>query len=260
MSEFDGTSGIDDDLFVDIDVRKPAVVRARMLVLDAVGKRLGLEAAYQAGVLTRDEAWDERFDLRAGLQDDKADGEMTTAERDVIESDPGELEADLAEEHSTSLESLSALAGLLLGVGGPPTPPLLVESKETIDAIEEAVEKVRASDGTLVLPNDDELEAIREYYELWHWRVLLEGDLRSANPAERARIEQEIEEVSKEIQTVGLNDLTTGMPLEQALFLIAGWRDEELASFERAVAARLRAINWLCGIGERWDSTEEIID
>ncbi|MGC4106083.1 MAG: hypothetical protein QM753_06970 [Thermomicrobiales bacterium] len=100
--------------------------------------------------------------------------------------------------------------------------------------------------------SDEDLAAERERWELWYWRSSFEDDFDAEDRAA-------IAETAGEAQEAGLIDMRA------ADFLVDDRTFGELDPLEReAVAAtsfaRLRALNWVCGLGETWDTTPLLPD
>jgi hypothetical protein len=243
-----------DDLFVDINVRSDREIRARVRILDAICHRIGIERAILEDSVEAAAAQEERFDSLAAVSEQTVSPELSLAEREFLETETGRIDSELLDEFSTCQESLLALATALSSSAFLPPAPLLADSDQTIEQIQQFIYSV-STGAKLTIPSDVELEELREYLELWQWRAFIEADKRD-DTANHLKINNEFEEVLDEVREAGLQDLAIDQALADSLAMATGWSGEELAEFELAVTGRLHAINWLCGLGERWDSPE----
>jgi hypothetical protein len=234
---------------IDVELRPPAEVRARVLVLAAVVRRLALEDA------APDDAGDvlgDAFDEREWLRDQGIENELTRQEADLLSGPPGSLEREAIVEASWQGEALVALGWAIGMLDMPPVDttsdprPVLTLVPRPWDAIGNWM-----SDPTLVSESDAVWE--RERSEIWHWRATSELLRREGTPTDSQDVEAAIRDVAAEALAAGILPV-----LHDGDFLARGRRVKDLAGrdLDELIAVtgqRLRALNWLCGFGDSWD-------
>lgn len=119
--------------------------------------------------------------------------------------------------------------------------------------IPELTEDVSAFSTTLDLRDEQLIADERERAELWSWRAAIENELPYVSAAERAELEDAIAEVADDIEHAGL------FPIAGDDFAVLGRAfasvdDETQALITEISTHRLRALNWLCGFGDAWDT------
>jgi hypothetical protein len=103
--------------------------------------------------------------------------------------------------------------------------------------------------------SDEALASERERWELVYWRCSLFSD-----PNSREDDNSALQETAKEVRALGLLDVAgNDFALEDGRPF--GALDEQLLEELRHQAElRLRALNWVCGLGETLDSSPLILD
>lgn len=237
---------------IDITLRSAEEVGARLVVLAALCRRLFLEDPAAKDVLGEDpEA--ERWDLAAWLNEHGLDAHLTPQERDLLNRPAGSLsEEDLASETWLS-EALVALAWSAALVDALPPPVEPSEPGPVLARTPAPWDDVRPFLKSITLRNEEEIARERERAEIWAWRAGIEAERRAAQGRAALELQETIAAVVREavasefLPSSGLADFPVdGMPFSA----IPDERWEQIAVI---TTARLHALNWLCGFGERWD-------
>jgi hypothetical protein len=234
---------------IDVELRPPAEVRARALILAAVVRRLALEDA------APDDAGDvlgDAFDEREWLRDQGIENELSRREADLLSSPPGSLERGAIVEASWQGEALVAL-GWAIGMLDMPPVDTTSDPRPVLTLVPRPWDPIGnwMSDPTLVSESDAVRE--RERAEIWHWRATSELLRREGTPTDRQDVEAAIRDVAAEALAAGILPV-----LHDGDFLARGRRVKDLAGrdLDELIAVtgqRLRALNWLCGFGDSWD-------
>ncbi len=103
--------------------------------------------------------------------------------------------------------------------------------------------------------SDEELAREREKWDIAVWRLSLFQDSDGAE-GDRAALTEAIDEVAAMglLRTDGRDFLTD----EGVSF--ATLSEDELAEMAHVAEVRLRALNWVCGFGEDWESAPLYLD
>lgn len=235
---------------IDVELRTLEEVRARILILSAMLRRLALEniSSNEEGDSVAD-----AFDEREWLRDQGLARQLTAREAAFLESPVGSIAPEVTREVSWQGEALVALAW---AIRASDTPPIDATSdpRTIMDLVPRPWDATKAwmSDPTFV----SEVEALRqrELAEIWHWRATTELLRREAFPADRRDYEAAIAEVAAEARTAGF------LPaLQDSDFPVRGRGIKEISDTEvdelvAVTGQRLRALNWLCGFGSSWDN------
>jgi Domain of unknown function (DUF4272) len=234
---------------IDVELRAPNEVRARILILATVLRRLALE---NAAVNDSDELSAEAFDQREWLREQGLARELTAGEATLLESPLGAVAPEAIIDVSWQGEALMALAWGI-GVGSMPPIDTVADPRPVIDIVP------RPWDGTQEWLDDptivSEAEAAyeREVAEIWHWRMTTEVLRRAGSAADSEDYDEAIRDVAAEAVQSGLV-----AALRQGDFLVRGEGIKNLSANEldelvAVTGQRLRALNWLCGFGAAWD-------
>jgi hypothetical protein len=234
---------------IDVELRTPAEVRARILILASILRRLALEDAPTdaAGDLLAD-----AFDERVWLQDQALAGNLTPRESALLDSAVGSFAPEEIAEVSWQGEAMITLAWAVGAVDKPPV-DRTSNPRPVMELVPRPWDTVQRwmSDPGIV----DETDAVREreLADVWHWRAMTELLLREASVADRREYETAVREVAAEALDAGIVPA-----LRDGDFATSGRRFEDLAvgDVEELIAVtgqRLRALNWLCGFGNSWD-------
>ncbi|MGB3329584.1 MAG: hypothetical protein WBA46_11565 [Thermomicrobiales bacterium] len=248
--QFENPTGNEDE--IEIQPWPPIELVGRAAVFASLARRYGIELELAEGGDPFD-LETERFDLSAWARTELGTW-LTDDELRVLNTANGAFadeDADLCED---------AIVGGVAVIWARGVVPLDRLPWDQVDELEaQLVEwapkpwgNVRPLVKNTRVRSDEDLAAERERWELWYWRSSfddeLDGDDRAA-----------IAETAGEAQEAGLIAMRNGD------FLVDDRTYGELDPLEReAVAgtayARLKALNWVCGLGETWDTTPLLID
>lgn len=232
---------------LEINLRPADEIGRRLLILAAVAEHLSFADGDDRGP---DERASSTFDLREWLREEGVWPDLTQEEVLLLADGtrPGE-EPDQFSVQET-LEALGALAWALNLV-----PALAADVPANVEALIPSLPHPWDAIGTwlqgLELRSLDEIADGRETAELWTWRFLTEDDLRNAFDAEQEELRAIIREAEREGRAAGI--------LPRGGFRVQGRDISTLNLTERNTLlatslARLQALNWVCGYGDRWDT------
>lgn len=232
---------------LEINLRPAPEIARRLLILAALAEHLSFA---DGTVPDSDERAASTFDLREWLREEGIWPDLTQDEVLLLADGarPGE-EPDQFSVQET-IESLAALAWTLHLV-----PDLAADIPANVESLVPALPHPWDSTGpwmrVLNLRSLDEIATQREAAELWTWRLLTEDDLREAFATEQEELRAVIREAEREGRAAGI--------LPRGGFRVQGRDISTLNLTERNTLlatslARLRALNWVCGYGDRWDS------
>lgn len=240
----------DDADELDIELRSPAEVAGRLLLLSVVLRRAYLETGRLA---PEDDPTGERFDLAAWAGAENLLDHATPAEEEFVQAPLGTLPADAVSDATWQAEALSAL-GWALGLAPDlPREPVPADPGSLLASLPVPWDATRPLVDRAALRDEAGVAVERERAEIWQWRIESEFTLRAGSPAERRELEAAVREVAADAARAGLvgglvgRDFPfRGRPFRQ----VSGEALEEAAE---VAARRLRALNWLCGFGTTWD-------
>jgi hypothetical protein len=244
----------DVDERIEIDPRTPEEVAARLIVIETIARRGLIEQTARESGLTSGTLAGDAFDLRAFLLLGGLSDSLTPRERVILEAPPGTLHDDDLYEciwQTEALQTLWAAVGIL-----PEQPPGRPAGDPQLTRIDDEDDSpsVRQLARLVVVPSDEECAKLREQYELWHWRGLVEEERRAASGNDLREIEEVIAGASREAASAGLIPTDRRGDFASGRKPIREWSSDDLAAFVIASEYRLRAINWLCGFGADWDN------
>lgn len=245
---------------IDIQLRSPIDVGRRMIALSAVSHCMIRASAdpldededidQEDSDSTDDEAG-ERFDWVTWMTQERLLDALSSFERDLLANVSIVDDPDALDDEGAAVESLGALAWavgqseLTVLERGYPYLHLL-------DLVPSPWDGSSSFLSRLELRTEPEIASAREAVEVLSWRAQIEMERRRASGRDRTDIEAAIREVAAEVAAVGVatvgpdGDLTIG---GESIRLLS---DTLVTSMVAAARARLRAMNWLCGLGE-WD-------
>lgn len=225
-------------------------------VIELIGRGVALATVARRGMLEVDDERDDfdletdRFDLvtwaRTELQNWITDDELR-----ILNTTTSELSDDDLSTCDNALVSATAIAWALRAV---PTERLPLPEQEEVDQqtlawAPEPWNKVRSLQSRARIRTDEELASERERWELWFWRT-----------TEAMEDPDAIRDVVEEVQETGLipvvdGDLANdeGTPFDQL-------SEDEQDDVAWLAELRLRALNWVCGFGESWESAPLYLD
>jgi len=232
-----------------IDIRPwPAIeLIGRAVVLATVARRGMLEVDTERDVFDLET---DRFDLltwaRTELQNWISDEELR-----LLNTPVGELNDDDLAACDDALIGASTIGWTVYVVSADqlPVPQDGIAEEQVLEWAPEPWANVRQLAAKARVRTDEVLAAERERWELWYWRS-----------TEAADDPDGIPEVVDEVRQTGLipvvhGDLATdqGTPFGQLT-------EEEQDDVAWLSELRLRALNWVCGFGESWDSAPLYLD
>jgi len=234
---------------IDVELRTPREVRARMLILSSILRRLALENASQDG---EGDPLADAFDEREWLRDQGPASQLTAREAALLDSPLRSIAQEAIAEVSWQGEALVVLAW---AVGVLDVPPIDVTSdlQTIMDLVPRPWDAIKAwmSESTIVSQSD--LVREREHAEIWHWRATTELLRRGASPADRHDYEAAISEVAAEARIAGYVPALRAGDFIVRTRSIKEISDTEVDELIAVTSQRLRALNWLCGFGTTWD-------
>ena len=246
----DPTPNADDSDDLEIDLRPPAEVVGRLLILSVVLRRAYLETGRLA---PEDDPTGERFDLAAWAGAEGLLDHATPAEREFVRAPLGTLSADAVRDATWQAEALSALGWALGLVPALPREPVPINPGPLLASLPVPWDATRTLADNAMLRDEGNVAVERERAEIWLWRIESEFAHREGSPADRREIEAAVREVAADAARAGLiADLAGGdFPFDGRPFRRAS--GEALEDAAEVVVHRLRALNWLCGFGTTWD-------
>jgi hypothetical protein len=234
---------------IDIELRTPEQVRARILILSAILRRLALETTPQDG---NGDPLADAFDEREWLRDQGLQHQVTAREAALLDSPIGAIAAEAIAEVSWQGEALASLAW---AVGVVDMPPLDATSDlgPIMDLVPRPWDAIDAWMSESAIVSESDAARQRELAEIWHWRAATELLLREASATDRRDYTAAITEVAAEARAAGFVPA-----LRDSDFPVRGRNFNELSDTEvdelvAVTGQRLRALNWLCGFGKSWD-------
>jgi hypothetical protein len=247
ISEGDDT--LADQNEIDVELRTPAEVRARILILAAVLRRLALEDALTDAV---GERLADAFDERMWLQDQGLASDLSPRESALLTSPVGSFAPEEIAEASWQGEAMITLAWAAGAVERPPI-DATSDPRPVMDLVPRPWDPIQRWMSDPAIVSDTDAVRERELAEIWHWRATTELLLREASAADRREYEAAIREVAAEARDAGIVPA-----LRDGDFAARGQRFEDLSEGEvdelvTVTGQRLHALNWLCGFGDSWD-------
>jgi hypothetical protein len=245
--ELDEEQGEHDE--IDVELRSPNEVRARILILTTVLRRLALE---NADVEDSDDFSAEAFDQREWLRELGLASELSVREAALLESPLGTIGPEAIIEASWQGEALMALAWAISAVEMPPL-DTVSDPRQVIDFVPRPWDGTQEWLADTTIVSEAEAAREREIAEIWHWRMTTEVLRRAVSAAASRDYEEAIRDVATEALRAGL------LPsLRQGDFPVRGRTIEDLSANDldelvSVTGQRLLALNWLCGFGASWD-------
>jgi hypothetical protein len=151
---------------------------------------------------------------------------------------------------SESLVTLAWVADLGLEL---PAIDQLGDPRDLLDRLPSPWEPVQSFIAGLRLRPEDEIATERERAELWLWRAMIEPERREAKGQSLTEIEAVIKDTAHESKMAGLVDNVRAgdFTLGDQPFRQRSTDQQDLIGI--IAAARLHALNWVCGFGASWD-------
>lgn len=218
-------------------------------VLELIGRAVALTSVAKRGLLEVDEDLDlfsretDRFELSTWARTELTNW-ITDAELATLNSPIGDLSEEqmlLAEE---ALYSAGAVAWALRGVVDENMP--MPDTDGFVAAVLEWApspwDKVRQLQKRVRLRSDQDLADERERMELWYWR------------GETEISDEDLSEVVAEVAAAGLIPIVDGDFATDDGVPYAALSEDDRDDLTWIAEQRLRALNWVCGFGESWES------
>lgn len=245
MAQDDQDELAEDEL--EINLRPAPEIARRLLILAALAEHMSFA---ETDTPNPEERSTSTFDLREWLRTEGIWPDLTQDEVLLLADGtrPGE-EPDQFSVQET-LEALGALAWSLHLVAD-----LQADHPASVDTLIPSLPHPWDPTGPwmrgLEVRSLEEIAVMREAAELWTWRFLAEDDLREAFVSEQEALREVIREAEREGRAAGI--------LPRGGFRVQGRDISTLNLTERNTLlatslARLQALNWVCGFGDRWDN------
>jgi hypothetical protein len=224
-------------------------------VLELIGRAVALTSVAKRGMLEVDEGDDvfsretDRFELSTWARTELSNW-ITDAELAVLNTPLGSLDEEQMLLADEALYAAGAVTWALRAMDSERLP--LPDSESFNTAVMSWApgpwDKVRNLQKRVRLRSDEELAAERERMELWHWRANgeIEGD--------------DLAEVVAEAVEAGLIEVADGDFATDEKFAFSALGDEERDDIAWIAEQRLRALNWVCGFGESWETAPIELD
>jgi hypothetical protein len=244
---------------IDVTVRPPADIAARLIVLAALITRAGLERADPSSDVDvendeENEPTDpdqERFDLLAWLDTERIGPALTMEERRILRAPVGSLDPEHVESSAWWAESLAALAWAASLAPRPGSVGQLSDPVPLLAALPSTWDDPRPFVAVLRPQVDEDVAIERERAELWLWRLALESERRAVRGRERNALTTVAREAAVEGAAAGLWEEHDGDVLLDGTPV--GKVDADRLDLATGVAqARLHALNWVAGFGTDW--------
>jgi len=234
---------------IDVELRTPVEIRARILILSAIFRRLALE---NAPLEEEEDSLADAFDEREWLREQGLARQLTARETALLDSPLGSIAPELTIEASWQGEALSALAW---AVDAMPMPSVDATSdpRPIMELVPRPWDAIKAWMSQPVIVSESDAVRERELAEIWHWRATTELLRREASPADRRDFEAAIREVAAEARSAGIAPALRDGDFSVRGRSIKESSDTEIDELIAATGQRLRALNWLCGFGDSWD-------
>lgn len=225
-------------------------------VIELIGRGVALATVARRGMIEVDDERDEfdletdRFDLatwaRTELQNWITDDELR-----ILGTTTGDLSEDDLAACDNALVGAAAVAWAVraIDVDRLSLPENEALNEQVLKWAPEPWEKVRTLQSRARLRSDEDLAAERERWELWFWRAT-EGD---DDPDAVRDVVEELRETDLITTVEGDFSDDEGKPFR-------AMDPDERDDVAWLAEYRLRALNWVCGFGETWESAPLYLD
>lgn len=242
-----------DEQEIEISLRSPEEVGARIVVLAALCRRLFLEDPTAKEALEEDPET-ERWDLNAWLDERGLSAILTPEERRLLERPVGRLTPEELARGPWLSEALVALAWAVSLMDALPQPMGPADVATVLPRIPAPWDELRPFIGRLSLRSEAEIALERERAEIWAWRAGIEAERRAARGRAAHELQAVIEEVVQEAAASGLLPPAKLADFQVDSVPFSALPMEQVEQIALISSARLHALNWLCGFGETWDT------
>lgn len=240
----------DQDDEIEIELREPAVVAERVILLASLLRRLAVEGGADRGASA---AQAEVFDEREWLREQKLFSSLTDLERSVLEAPLGYI----AESDRIAVSwQIEALAALLWSLGrGPRLAPWhQADFAKSPLEIPAPWDDSRTWTAEAALQPEETIARERDVAELWHWRATVESLSRSSSPRDRESFASAIGETVTEAEQSGLLATVIAGDFAVDEVPVRELPDDRIDDLLATTTQRLHALNWVCGFGATWDA------
>ncbi len=224
-------------------------------VLELIGRAVALASVAKRGMMEVDDESDvfsqetDRFELSTWARTELSNW-ITDSELAVLNAPIGDLSEDqmlLAEE---AMYAAGAVAWALRAVNDEqlPLPDKDDFNSSVIVWAPGPWDRVRLLQKRVRLRSDEELAVERERMELWHWR--------SNNEVSA----EELAEVVAEVAEAGLITVSDGDFATDDGTPFAALPEDVRDDIAWISEQRLRALNWVCGFGDSWETAPVTLD
>lgn len=225
-------------------------------VIELIGRGVTLATVARRGILEVDDERDnfdletDRFDLstwaRTELQNWISDDELR-----LLNTSVGELTDDDLSMCDNALVSATAIAWALraVDIDHLPLPEQEEVNEQTLKWAPEPWNKVRSLQSRARLRSDEDLANERERWELWYWRVTDGADDDAA-----------LRDVVDEVRETGLIPVAEEDFADDRSIPFSRLSEEERDDVAWLSQLRLRALNWVCGFGDSWETAPLYLD
>ncbi len=222
-----------------------------MIVLGGVVRRVSLER--QTGE-PEDDAETLRFDLTAWLHVEGLEPVASRHERRVFSTRIGALPAEAVAAASWQGEAVIALGWVLGMIGEMPSYDRAADLATLLAAVPSPWKRTASFRSGPIARSETAIANERERAELWHWRSEVAEVMQNVDPRERASLLAAVREVAHEAHAFGHLPSLRDDDFPVAHRSYHELRPMELDEIGAIAAARLQALNWVCGFGDDWDS------
>lgn len=238
-----------DDDAVEINLRPPAEVAARLLVLVALARRGFLEL--RPDLIADDSPEAERFDLESWLAEEKLLGSLSPADQAMIAAPVGQLTPDDTLAATWRIEDAVALAWALELIPNVPPYDGATDAAVVIDVLPASWARTTEFRTAARLRDEATIAEAREQAELWsdradmYWWQLEASDIHAETEPDPRQI---VSELAAEAFATGLiaPPLAGDFPTRDGAY-----RDlspEAVEQLQMIADRRLFSLNWLCGL------------
>ncbi len=217
-------------------------------VLELIGRAVALTSVARRGLLEVDEDDDvftretDRFELSTWARTELTNW-ITDTELQVLNTPIGELTEEQMLLADEALYSGGAVAWALRSVPDEymPMPDTEAFTGAVMEWAPTPWDKVRNLQKRVRLRSDQDLADERERMELWYWRGTEEVSA------------EDLAEVVAEIETADLMPVIDG-DLAAGGVAFGALSEDEQDDLTWIAEQRLRALNWVCGFGDSWET------
>lgn len=241
----------DDELTIDVNLRSPFEVGARMLIVAAL-VRVALAESEIDEEIDADQEASEVIDLRDSLEYGPWSGHITPDEREFLRRSGSELAEEDLLGMMWRIEALSALRWATFGLGQLPEPWRPADPTTLAASIPAPWDEVDDYFNSIRLRDEEAIAMERERAELWAWRAAIEEDFARGSKRETAELKATLRDVASEASAAGLlSAIDRDFAVDNRSF--ASIDPEAKALITEISLQRLHAFNWLCGFGTTWE-------